>query len=59
MYAALSDLRGRLQARDAVRFLGYAAQQASAKSLADWSDRVLPPSAIRGALLPTNQKKVE
>ncbi|WP_174906312.1 ParA family protein [Burkholderia diffusa] len=59
VYAALSDLRGRLQARDAVRFLGYAAQQAGAKRLAAWSDRVLPPSAIRGALLPTSQKKVE
>ncbi|MCK4140630.1 ParA family protein [Ralstonia pseudosolanacearum] len=59
VYAALSDLRGRLQARDAVRFLGHAAQQAGAKRLAAWSDRVLPPSAIRGALLPTSLKKVE
>lgn len=59
VYAALSDLRGRLQARDAVRFLGSAARQAGAKRLAAWSDRVLPPSAIRGALLPTSQKKVE
>ncbi|MGG4053700.1 hypothetical protein ABEW79_18880 [Delftia tsuruhatensis] len=59
VYAALSDLRGRLQARDAVRFLGYAAQQASAKRLAAWSDRVLPPSAIRGALLPTSVDKVQ
>ncbi|MFM0319758.1 hypothetical protein PQR36_33115 [Paraburkholderia nemoris] len=58
VYAALSDLRGRLQARDAVRFLGYAAQQAGAKRLPAWADRVLPPSAIRGALLPTSRDKV-
>lgn len=59
VYAALSDLRGRLQARDAVRFLGYAAQQAKAKRLPAWGDRVIPPNAIRGALLPTSQDKVQ
>lgn len=59
VYAALSDLRGRLQARDAVRFLKYASQQSGAKRLAAWTDRVLPPSAIRGALLPTSRDKVQ
>lgn len=59
VYAALSDLKGRLQARDAVRFLGNAAQQATGKRLAAWNDRVLPPNALRGALLPTSQEKVK
>ncbi|MFY3692721.1 ParA family protein [Achromobacter xylosoxidans] len=59
VYAALSDLRGRLQARDAVRFLGYAARQAKGKRLPAWSDRVIPPNAIREALLPTSRDKVQ
>lgn len=58
VYAALSDLKGRLQARDAVRFLRFAAQQASSKRLSVWVDRVIPPSAIRGALIPTSEDKL-
>lgn len=59
VYAALSDLKGRLQARDAVRFLRFAAQQASSKRLSVWVDRVIPPSAIRGALIPTSEDKIQ
>lgn len=58
VYAALSDLRGRLQARDVVRFLRFAAEQAPSKRL-QWFDRIVPPAAVRGALLPTSVSKVE
>lgn len=58
VYAALSDLKGRLQARDVVTFLANAADQAEAKRQ-QWNDRVLPPTAIRSALIPTSISKVE
>lgn len=39
VYSALSDLRGRLQARDVVRFISHAATQSESKRLGVWMDR--------------------
>lgn len=63
VFAALTDFKGRLQARDIVRFLFYAADETSARpreiQFDKWSDRILPPQAIRHALEPCSEKKVE
>lgn len=53
--AALSDFRGRLQARDVVRFFRHAAQRA--QQLQD-ADRLLQPAAVRGAIVPCSEEKV-
>ncbi|MEC4804873.1 MAG: ParA family protein [Jaaginema sp. PMC 1080.18] len=63
IFAALTDFKGRLQARDIVRFLHYAAEETTEKAQevqqAKWSsDRLLPPQAIRRALEPCSSKKV-
>jgi MinD-like ATPase involved in chromosome partitioning or flagellar assembly len=58
VYAALCDLKGQLQARDVVRFLALASEQAASKRLA-WTDRVLPPAALRGALPMVSTLKVQ
>ncbi len=54
--AALSDFKGRIQARDLVRFLSIAAE----KSLDDkyWEDRVLVPAAIRSAVKDCGDAKI-
>ena len=57
VYSVLSDLNGKLQARDIIRFLRYAAENANEEK--SFKDRILPPSAIRKALKPCSEKKVE
>jgi len=64
VFAALTDFKGRLQARDIVRLLYHAAEislsQRQEVQLQRWSsNRLLPPQAIRRALEPCSQKKVE
>ncbi len=56
--AALSDLKGRLQARDIVRFLREAAFE-TLKSKASFEDRYLLPRAIKNAIKPCSKKKIE
>jgi len=63
VFAALSDFKGRLQARDIVRLLFHAADKTvdSSKEMKfdKWSEsRFLPPQAIRDALTPCSEKKV-
>jgi hypothetical protein len=63
VFAALSDFKGRLQARDIVRLLFHAAKNImdSPKEMkfAKWaSSRLLSPQAIRNALTPCSEKKV-
>jgi len=58
VYSALSDLRGRLQARDVVRFVAHSASQSESKRLAVWTDRLLPPAAIRAAIPMVSSDKV-
>lgn len=55
--AALSDFKGRIQARDLVRFLNLAAN----KSIVDdyWEDRVLVPAAVRSAVKDCGEKKMD
>jgi MinD-like ATPase involved in chromosome partitioning or flagellar assembly len=64
VFAALTDFNGRLQARDIVRFLYNAADitinQNKELQFEKWSiSRLLPPQAIRRALKPCSEKKVE
>jgi hypothetical protein len=64
VFAALTDFTGRLQARDIVRFLYHTADitinRPTEVQFEKWStDRLLPPKAIRGALKPCSEKKVE
>jgi cellulose biosynthesis protein BcsQ len=63
IFAALTDFKGRLQARDIVRLLFNAAditiERAEEMQFDKWaSDRLLPPKAIRGALDPCSARKV-
>jgi MinD-like ATPase involved in chromosome partitioning or flagellar assembly len=55
--AALSDFKGRIQARDLVRFLKIAAE----KSLEDdyWKERILVPTAIRLAVKECGDAKID
>jgi len=64
VFAALSDLKGYLQARDIVRFLYHAStitiENRREVQFERWSsDRLLPPQSIRRALLPCSRKKME
>lgn len=64
IFFALTDFNGRLQARDIVRFIFSAAETTvnnpQAVNFAKWSNsRLLPPQAIRRALKPCSEKKVE
>jgi MinD-like ATPase involved in chromosome partitioning or flagellar assembly len=64
IFAALTDFNGRLQARDIVRFLYYAAKKtidnAKEVQFSRWSSsRLLPPQAIRRALQPCSEDKVQ
>jgi len=64
IFAALTDFNGRLQARDIVRFLYHAAEitidRTKEVQFEKWSPtRLLPPQAIRRALKPCSEKKVE
>ncbi|MGK7941885.1 MAG: ParA family protein [Crocosphaera sp.] len=64
IFAALTDFNGRLQARDIVRFLYYAAH-ITIENISDLkfpkysANRLLPPDAIRRALKPCSEKKVD
>jgi len=63
VFAALTDFKGRLQARDIVRFLYHAGNITLADSktvqFEKWrTSRLLPPQAIRKALIPCSEKKV-
>ncbi|MEH1906330.1 ParA family protein [Nostoc sp.] len=64
IFAALTDFNGRLQARDIVRLLYHAAditvERTKEVQFEKWStSRILPPQAIRRALKPCSEKKVE
>lgn len=64
IFAALTDFNGRLQARDIVRFLYHAANITVEKKeeiqFTKWSNtRLLPPQAIRRALKPCSEEKVD
>ncbi|MBB1248219.1 hypothetical protein [Rhizobium sp. G21] len=54
--AALSDLQGRLVARDLVRFLQYAAGIPVTSD--SYAERLLAPSALKAAIGPTSKRKV-
>ena len=64
IYAALTDFKGRLQARDIIRLLYHAADITINRSgevqFKLWSvSRLLPPQAIRRAIEPCSQGKVQ
>lgn len=64
VFAALTDFKGRLQARDIVRLLLHAAditvEKAKEVMSVKWADsRILPPQAVRHAIGPCSRKKVE
>jgi len=62
IFTALCDLNGRLQARDLIRFLHYAAKHSSSgnfKRSSVLEDRVLLPEAIRKAVIDCSKDKVE
>ena len=59
VYAALCDLRGRLQARDVVRFLKFSSEKTWTWTKQAWSDRVLPPQVIREAMTECSEQKVD
>lgn len=64
IFAALTDFNGRLQARDIVRFLFHAAdftvERTKEVQFEKWfTSRILPPQAIRRALKPCSEKKVQ
>lgn len=54
--AALSDLRGQIQARDLVRLLAVAAK--GSRDDRYWTDRILSPQSLRGALPECSQHKI-
>ncbi|MBF8271980.1 MAG: chromosome partitioning protein ParA [Magnetococcales bacterium] len=55
--SVLSDLRGRIQGRDVVRFLSLAAKESVRNTKS--TDRLLAPAAMRAAIQQCSQKKVE
>ncbi len=63
VFAALTDFKGRLQARDIVRLLLHAAditvEKAQEVMSEKWAvSRILPPQAVRRAVEPCSKKKV-
>ncbi len=50
VFTVLCDLNGRLQARDLMRFLFYAARYSQSDRVPTWEDRVLLPTAIRSVV---------
>jgi len=56
--AAISDLRGQIQARDLVRLLHLAAKE-SVNDDSRWQDRILIPTAIKGALPECSRNKID
>lgn len=59
VYAALCDLTGRFQARDLVRFFGFAAEEELKSSNEFWTDRILSPESMRKAVPRCSVKKVQ
>lgn len=57
-FAALSDFKQQIQARDIVSFLATAARK-SINADARWSDRVLTPLAMRNALPECSRQKID
>ncbi|MEH0927694.1 ParA family protein [Micromonospora sp. CPCC 205558] len=57
-FAALSDFRGQIQARDIVAFLAKAAEE-SVGADPRWSDRILAPTAMRNALPKCSEQKID
>lgn len=55
--SVLSDLRGRVQARDVVRFMSLAAKESVGNTKT--MDRLLAPAAMRQAIQTCSQKKVD
>jgi hypothetical protein len=55
--AALSDFRGQIQARDLVRLLHLAAK--GSVNDTRWQDRILVPTAIKGALPECSHEKIQ
>ncbi|HAT50880.1 MAG: ParA family protein [Nitrospirae bacterium] len=55
--SVLSDLRGRIQARDVVRFIGLAARKSVGNTKT--GDRILAPAAMRDAIAECSQKKID
>lgn len=58
VYAALSDLKGNVQARDLVRFLKFAAENEIQRRSQDWPDRLLAPESMRNAIPKCSEEKV-
>ena len=56
-FAALSDFNQQLQARDIVSFLAAAARDSRGDSR--WLERVLTPTAMRGALAECSRQKID
>ena len=59
VYAALSDLKGNVQARDLVRFLGFAAKIEVSRVGQTWPDRILSPESMRRAIPDCSIDKVK
>lgn len=64
VYAALTDFKGRIQARDIVRILLYASKltldNPTQVKFSTWeSTRLLPPAAIRKSLEPCSKEKIK
>ncbi len=59
IFTTLCDLNGRLQARDLIRFLHYAAKHSNSERSSALADRVLLPEAIRKAVINCSKEKVE
>jgi hypothetical protein len=55
--AALSDFRGQIQARDLVRLLHLAAK--GSVNDTRWQDRILVPTAVKGALPECSREKIQ
>ena len=56
--SALADFNDEIQARDLVRLLRFAAEK-SERQTGPYADRVLTPTAVRSAVAPCGQKKIE
>ncbi|WP_224796702.1 hypothetical protein [Pandoraea sputorum] len=58
VYTALCDLKGNVQARDLVRFLKFAAELESTRTVQTWPDRLLAPESMRKAIPDCSIEKV-
>jgi MinD-like ATPase involved in chromosome partitioning or flagellar assembly len=56
--SALADFNDEIQARDLVRLLGYAAERSEGQA-GPYADRILTPNAVRSAVAPCGQKKIQ